>query len=76
MTAEMKRDDMLLSDTAQAFLQRVLRVYRDYKPLIGALGRWPVVPRPLRDAIAIADYMLDTVAGIGITARFKAGRDL
>jgi hypothetical protein len=75
-TTEMKDDNLSLSDTAQRWVQRVLDGYRHVKPLVDAVARWPIVPRWLRDTVAIAGHVLDALAGLGITARFKAGRDL
>jgi hypothetical protein len=75
-TTEMKDDNLSLSDTAQGWVQRVLDGYREVKPLVDRLARWRIVPRWLRDALAIAGHVLDALAGLEITARFKAGRDL
>ena len=56
----------------------MLKVYRQIKPLLAVLGSLPILPFTWRGSLTIFTQALDALAATapGITAAFKAGKDL
>ena len=78
LVQEMEHEKPLLADTPLGALQRVLKVYRQIKPLLTVLGSLPILPYNWRGALTIFTQALDALAATApaVTAAFKAGKDL
>jgi hypothetical protein len=74
----MEHENTLLPEPPISRLQRVLKIYRQIKPLLALLGSLPFVPYNWRSPLLMFTQALDALAAVGpeLTAQFKAGRDL
>jgi hypothetical protein len=78
LVQEMEHEQTVVAETPIGTLQRVLKVYRQTKPLLAVLGTLPIVPLTWRMALTGFTQALDALATAApeITAGFKAGKDL
>ena len=75
---EMEHENTLIAEPPISRLQRVLKIYRQIKPLLALLGSLPIIPYNWRSPLLMFTQALDALAAVGpdLTAQFKAGRDL
>jgi hypothetical protein len=75
---ETEHENTLVADTPLGALQRVLKVYRQIKPLLAVISALPILPLTWRMALNGFTQALDALATAapGVTAAFKAGKDL
>jgi hypothetical protein len=75
---EMEHENTLLAEPPVSRLQRVLKIYRQIKPLLALLGTLPFIPYNWRSPLLMFTQALDALAAAGpdLTAQFKAGKDL
>lgn len=76
LVAEMEHENTLLAESAGGRVQRLLEIYRGIKPLLTVLASLPLLPSNWRAALVIFNQVLESLATSGITADFKAGKDL
>ena len=80
LMAEMEHENTLLAESNGGRVQRLRKVYRNVKPLLGVLVSLPLIPHNWRAALGILIQVLDSLATSDVpsdvTADFKAGRDL
>jgi hypothetical protein len=78
LVQEMEHEKTLLAETPLGALQRVLKVYRQIKPLLTVISALPILPLTWRMALNGFIQALDALssAAPNVTAAFKAGRDL
>jgi hypothetical protein len=78
LVQEMEHEKTLLAETPLGAVQRVLKVYRQIKPLLTVISSLPILPLTWRMALNGFTQALDALAGAapGVTAAFKAGKDL
>ena len=80
LLAELDDETIVVPQTALSAVQRVLKIYRGVKPVLGLLVKLPIVPSHWSALVAAfldALDKLDSPAVIGeITTTFKAGKDL
>ncbi len=69
---------MLLPESFEGHVQRAVRIYTAVRPLLTVLATLPLLLPTWRSGLTSLTKALDAVAaGVdGISARFKAGRDL
>ena len=75
---EMEHENTLVPEPPISRLQRVLKIYRQIKPLLALLGSLPFIPYNWRSPLLMFTQALDALAAVGpdLTAQFKAGKDL
>lgn len=77
LVADLEHENTATSTPVTRF-QKVLKIYRSIKPILGVLGALPIIPATWRGVIVIFNQALEELSGDAgeITAAFKAGRDL
>jgi len=75
---EMEHENTLVAETPVARFQKVLKIYRNIKPLFALISAIPLIPSTWRAALVMLDQALEALAGVSgeLTAQFKAGKDL
>jgi hypothetical protein len=75
---EMEHENTLVAEPPIGRLQRVLKIYRQIKPLLALVGSLPILPYTWRSCLLMFTQAVEAlaVAGPEITAEFKAGKDL
>lgn len=76
-----EQENTLLPGTFAGHIERLVRIYAAIRPLLAMLAIVPFLPPTWRKAIDLFRQVLDDVAAgakdpDGVSARFKAGRDL
>ena len=76
--SSLEHENTLLAMSPIAVLQRLLKVYKNLKPLLVFLTTFPLVPQSVRTGIGLLLQMLESVVTVTpeIVSRFKAGKDL
>jgi hypothetical protein len=71
-------ENTLLPESFDGHVQRAVRIYIAVRPLLTVLATLPLLPPSWRSGLTLFTKALDAVAaGVdGISANFKAGRDL
>ena len=74
----LEHENTVLAQSPIAVFQRLLKVYKQLKPLLVFLTTFPLVPQSIRTGVGLLVQMLDSVseAGPTLTTWFKAGKDL
>src|SRR5690349_195020 len=74
----LEHENTVLAQSPIAVFQRLLKVYKQLKPLLVFLTTFPLVPQSIRTGVGLLVQMLDSVseASPTLTTWFKAGKDL
>jgi hypothetical protein len=78
LMAELEQENTLLPQTASGQFQRLVKVYRNVKPVLTLLSSLALIPTGWRTGLVVLVQTLDslTLAAPEVTAQFKAGKDL
>ena len=78
LVQEMEHDNSLVAETPTSKLQRVLKMYRQIKPLLSLVATLPLIPSTWRAALVMFNQALEalSLSGAEVSAEFKAGKDL
>jgi hypothetical protein len=74
----LEHENTVIAQSPIAVFQRLLKVYKQLKPLLAFLTTFPLVPQSIRTGIMLLAQTLESVseAGPTLTTWFKAGKDL
>ena len=78
LMAELEQENTLLPQTPSSQFQRLVKVYRNVKPVLTILSTLALIPTGWRTGLMVLVQALDslTLAAPDVTAQFKAGKDL
>ena len=76
LTADLQQENTLLPDTPMRIVQRVVRIYKGFRPVLVVFTKLPIIPQTWTGVADVFIRALDALVDIDVTASFKAGRDL
>ena len=76
--SSIEHENTLMAMSPIAILQRLVKAYKNLKPLLVFLTTFPLVPQSVKTGMGIMIQLLESLITVTpeIVAKFKAGRDL